>query len=240
MAFNFPNTPFPNQVFVDPVSQITYLWNGSAWTGTNPGGVLYQGTQIWAEDLTGIHTTRKVGVNKVNPFYELDVNGTTRTSNLIVTSTLNVNNNSLVSGVSTVSGSFHTNDLRVKSTAEKLTRGIGNLVKITYNQGDGNVGICSNPTGDITLEVVGIPTDASFNNNIMTFSVIVQQTGIARTCNRVKLNGVITPIKWPEAIVGLGNTNCIDIFNFTAINTVGSASSTANYTVLGLVNGDYR
>ena len=30
------------------------------------------------------------------------------------------------------------------------------------------------------------------------------------------------------------------IFNFTGINTVGSATSAANYEVLGLVNGDFR
>jgi hypothetical protein len=240
MASNFPNAPFPDQIFVDPISDITYLWNGSAWTGTSPGGILYQGTQIWDYDLTGINTTSKVGINKVNPFYELDVVGTTRVSGLITATSLHINNNASITGITTVNGFLNTSELRVKSTAEKLTRGIGNLVRINYRQGDGNVGFCSNPTGDIVLEVVGIPTDASFDNNILTFSVIVQQTGIARTCNRVKLNGVISSIKWPEGIVGLGNTNCIDIFNFTAFNTVGSASSTANYTVLGLVNGDYR
>lgn len=240
MASNFPNGPSLNQVFVDPTSQITYLWNGSAWTGTNPGGVLYQGTQIWSIDLTGISTSKKVGINKVNPFYELDVVGTTRISGLVTATSLYINNNSYLNGITTVNNFLNTNELRVKSTAEKLTRGVGNLVKISYKQGDGNVGFCSNPTGDITLEVTNIPTDSSFDNHILTFSVIVQQAGIARTCNRVKLNGVIKTIYWPEGITGVGNTNCYDIFNFTAFNTVGSASTTANYSVLGLVNGDYR
>lgn len=240
MASNFPSPPYLNQIYFDPISEITYLWNGTAWTGTSPGGILYQGTQIWAYDLTGIHTTSKVGINKVNPFYELDIYGTTRVSGLVTTSSLHVNNNVSISGITTVSNFLNSNELRIKSTAEKLTRGIVNTVKINYKQGDGNVGFCSNPTGDITLEVFNIPTDSSFDNQILTFSVIVQQAGIARTCNRVKLNGVITSIKWPEGITGVGNTNCYDIFNFTAFNSAGSASTTANYTVLGLVNGDYK
>jgi hypothetical protein len=32
----------------------------------------------------------------------------------------------------------------------------------------------------------------------------------------------------------------MDIYNFTGINTVGSASTTANYYVLGVVNGGFR
>ena len=43
--------------------------------------------------------------------------------------------------------------------------------------------------------------------------------------------------------VGLTNImeiKCMNIFNFTGINTVGSASTTANYYLLGVVNGGFR
>lgn len=239
MAIDFPFPPSQNQIFVDPVSQSTYKWDGQSWVGSSSGGVLYV-DQLWIEDLTGIHTTRKVGINTINPSYELDVRGTARVVGLITSSDLHLDNNAVISGISTINGTLNANDVRIKSTGEKLTRVSGNLVKILYNESTGNIGYCTSPTGDITLEVVGIPTDSSFDDHLLTFSVIVEQTGIARTCNIVKLNGVNMNIKWPGGITGVGNTNCFDIFNFTAINTVGSADSTANYLVLGFVNGEFR
>jgi hypothetical protein len=239
MAINFPNIPTPNQVFQDPTSGVTYIWDGSSWVGTNPGGVLYA-EQVWAENLTGIHTTRKVGINRTNPQFELDVSGTARISGLVTCSSLHVNTNTFISGITTISSTLDAKEVRIKSTGEKLTRVSGNLVRLNYNSDGGNIGYCTAPTGDITLEVTGIPTDSTFNEHLITFSVVVEQTGIARTCNTVKLNGVVADIKWPDGIPGIGNTNCYDIFNFTGINVIGSASSTANYLVLGLVNGNFK
>jgi hypothetical protein len=239
MAANFPNTPFLYETFFDPVSSVTYLWDGSAWTGTNPGGVIVV-EQVWSQSAQGIYTSRRVGINTNYPYYQLDVFGSTRVVGLITAKSLHLDYDLSVTGVATFNGVVNAGDLRIRSVGEKLTKGTGNLVKLSYKEGSGNIGFCTSPTGDITLEVTGIPTDSSFDNQVLTFSVVVQQTGIARTCNRVKLNGVLTSIKWPEGIVGVGNTNCIDIFNFTGINTIGSASSAANYTVLGFVNGDFR
>jgi hypothetical protein len=54
------------------------------------------------------------------------------------------------------------------------------------------------------------------------------------------LNGVTKTVRWSGGTTGTGTTMSYDIFNFTGINTVGSASSAANYEVLGLVNGDFR
>ena len=39
---------------------------------------------------------------------------------------------------------------------------------------------------------------------------------------------------------GVTTTSGFDIYSFTGINTVGSASTTANYAVLGVVNGGFR
>ena len=140
-----------------------------------------------------------------------------------------------VAGITTLGGAA-----RLTAISEQLTRVDGNTASIVYNSSGNNIGYCTNPTGDITLNVTGIPVDTNFNNNVITFSVVVQQTGTARTCNAVKLNGVTKTVRWSGGTTGTGNTMCYDIFNFTGINTIGAATSAANYEVLGLVNGDFR
>lgn len=144
-----------------------------------------------------------------------------------------------VSGISTFNTIIPT-QTRIQDSAEKITRINGNTVAINYSSGGGNIGLCTNASGNITLAVSGIPTDSSFDNHSLLFSVIVIQTGTARTCNAVTLNGVSRTIKWPSGTVGSGTTNSYDIFNFIGINTIGSASTTANYEVLGMVNGGFR
>ena len=129
------------------------------------------------------------------------------------------------------------------AVSEQLIRIDGNTASIVYNSGGANIGYCSNPTGDITLSVTGIPT-SSFDNQAITFSVIVDNSTAAaagvRTCNAVKLNHVTKTVRWSGGSVGTGNTAAYDIFNFTGINTIGSGTTTANYEVFGLVNGDFR
>ena len=144
-----------------------------------------------------------------------------------------------VAGITTLGGQS-----RFTAVAEELKRIDGNTASITYNSSGQNIGLCTNATGDITLNVTGIPTDSNFNNQVLTFSVIVQQAGTGRTCNAVKLNGVTKTVRWSGNVPGTagvaGTIRGYDIFNFTGINTVGSATSAANYEVLGLVNGDFR
>lgn len=159
------------------------------------------------------------------------------------TNTLNSGNLN-ISGVGTVT-TLIPNQTRVSSIAEKLIRVNGNTVSIGYASTGTNVGLCTNPTGDITLNVTGIPTDSSFDNHMITFSVVVNQTGTARSCTAVNLNGVSRTINWSggslaSAISGVTTTNGIDIYNFVGINTIGSANTTSNYRVLGIVNGGFR
>jgi hypothetical protein len=134
---------------------------------------------------------------------------------------------------------------RIQSVGEKTSIISGNTASLTYNTGGGNIAICTNPSGDITLAVAGIPTDSTFDNTSLTFSVFVNQTGTARSCTAVTLNGLSASIRWAggslsAAISGVTTTSGMDIYNFTGINTVGSASTTANYYVLGVVNGGFR
>jgi hypothetical protein len=135
--------------------------------------------------------------------------------------------------------------LRTRSVAEKTTLVSGNTVGLAFSTGGGNVAICTNPSADITLNVTEIPTDSSFDNHSISFSVIVTQTGTARSCTAVNLNGVSRTIRWSggslaNAVSGISTNNGFDIFTFTGINTVGSASTTANYVVLGSLNGGFN
>jgi len=155
----------------------------------------------------------------------------------------------LVSGVSDAGISTLT-DLRLASIADKTTLVDGNTVTLSYNTGGGNVAICTTPSGPITLNVNGIPTSSDFDNRAISFAVIVQQGATAYGCTAVNLNGVSfssaytvgtgTHIAYSAGTVGTGNTSGYDVFNFTGINTVGSASTTTNYKLLSNVNGDYR
>ena len=135
-------------------------------------------------------------------------------------------------------------ETRFVTVAEKISRIDGNTVNLTYNSTGSNIGLATNPSGDITLNVTEIPETSNFDNHVLTFSVIVNQTGTARTCTAVTLNGVSKTINWAggslsAAIAGVTTSSGTDIFTFTGINTVGSASTADNYRVLGMVNGGF-
>ena len=138
-----------------------------------------------------------------------------------------------------------TNENRFITGAEKTALVSGNTASLTYNSSSANVAICTNATGNITLNVTGIPTSSDFDNHAVTFTVIATSTsGVARTCTAINMNGVSKTIKWAggslaNAISGLTTTSGYTIYGFTGINTVGSASSTANYEVFGVASGGF-
>ena len=137
------------------------------------------------------------------------------------------------------------NETRIITGAEKVFRTSGDTVSLVYNSStSSNVGYTTNPSGDITLNVTGIPTSSDFDDHSISFAVIVNSTGTARTCTAVNLNGVSKYINWAggslsDALTGIANTVGHTIFSFTGINTVGSASTTDNYTVLGVISGGF-
>ena len=154
-----------------------------------------------------------------------------------------------VSGVNNTGVSTLT-DTRLSSIADKTTIVSGNSASLVYNTGGGNVAICTNPSGPITLNVTGIQTDSSFDNRAISFAVIVNQGATAYGCTNVSLNGVAfganatvglqTHIAYVSGTVAAGSTTGFDVFNFTGINTTGSASTTTNYKLLSNVSGGYR
>lgn len=193
-------------------------------------------------NLTGVTasyaTTAGIATYATTAGIATNAQGLTGSPNVVV-GIATVNNNLIVSGVSTA------NQSRFLSVAERLVRVDGNTVSIAYTSTGANIGFCTNATGNITLAVTGIPTDSSFDNHAISFSVFIQQTGTARSCTAVTLNGVTETIRWAggslgAATAGVTTTNGYDIYNFVGINTIGSASTAANYELLGIVNGGFR
>jgi len=137
------------------------------------------------------------------------------------------------------------NETRVITGAEKVHRQSGNTVTLTYNSSSSsNVGYTTNPSGDVTVNVVGIPTSSDFDDHSISFTVIARSTGTARTCTAVTLNGVSRTIRFAggslaASLSGVTTSTGHSIFSFTGINTVGSASTTTNYEVFGIVSGGF-
>ena len=186
-----------------------------------------------SNEAVRINSSQNVGIGTTNPTSKLAVSGDVLVTGIVTASSSNITGNTTAATT------------RFQSVGEETTRINGNTASLVYNTGGGNIAICTNPTGNITLAVTGIPVDSSFNDTSITFSVFVNQTGTARSCTAVTLNGFNATIRWAggslaNAITGVTTSNGMDIYSFTGINTVGSASTTANYYLLGVVNGGYR
>ena len=203
------------------VTATTFSGNITGTTATFTGNVSVGGTLTY-EDVTNVDSVGLI---------------TARSGIRITDGGLQV-----TAGVTTFLG-----EQRVSTGAEKVFRTSGNTVSLVYNSSGtsgGNVGYTTNPSGDIALNVTGIPTSSSFDDHSLTFAVIVNNTGTARTVTAVNLNGVPETIRWAggslsAAISGVTTTSGHTIFSFTGINTGGSASTAANYTVFGVVSGGF-
>lgn len=212
---------------------------------TLPDGIVITGiatATTFSGNATGLTGTPNitVGIATATSFVGTLTGNATGLSGNPIISVSGVNN----SGVATLT------DLRLSSIADKTTIVSGNSVSLSYSTGGGNIAICTNPSGPITLNVTGIPTDSSFDNRAISFAVIVNQGATAYGCTNVSLNGVAfganatvgvqTHIAYVSGTVGTGSTTGFDVFNFTGINTTGSASTTTNYKLLSNVSGGYR
>lgn len=202
---------------------------------TNDNSVLFAGSVNIQGDLNVLGITTIIATSS----YGLTGNPNINVKNVVGSSATFTN--------LTVNGTQTANETRVITGAEKVFRTSGNTVNLVYNSSSGsNIGYTTNPSGDVTLNVTGIPTTSDFDNHSITFSVITNSTGTARSCNAITLNGVSKTIRWiggsytnAIALAGFTTTNGHAIFSFTGINTIGSASTTTNYEIFGVASGGF-
>ena len=147
--------------------------------------------------------------------------------------------NVTVGGTFTASGITSFKDARLGSIAEKNSVTSGSSVTIDYSAGTGNVVYMSSASGNVSLAITNVPTDFTFNERAMTFSVIINQGGTGYIVNSISVNGTSLSINWANSTTPAGNANKKDIFSFSLINTSGPASSVSNYLVLGSLVGNF-
>ena len=191
-------------------------------------------------NVTGFATVATLAATKVN------FTGATETSNLKVstgiatvvgqTNLANVD----ISGFSTANVNYFNN------VAEKMVRvsAAGSVGICTYSS-TANIIYFDAPNGDAVIKITGVPQDSSFDNSSIVVSAILRTTGTGRSVHPyLNINGVDRSIKFSggsrnEATSGVTTTNGYTIYNFIGINTAGSASTAANYEVLGCVSGGF-
>lgn len=140
---------------------------------------------------------------------------------------------------------FEAREQRFVTGSETSTKVDGNTASLVYNTDSSNIAICTNPSGNITLNVTGIPETSDFDNHVLTFTVLSNASaGTAYSCLTVTMNGFTQSINWAggdsqEATAGVTTTSGYTVYSFSGINTVGSAFTCENYTLLGTVSGGY-
>jgi hypothetical protein len=227
------------------ITATTFSGNATGLTGTpniTVGNLTVNGTQTIINTQILDVADKNIGIGSTSTPSDALADGAGLTIYGTTNKTLTYNNTKKALETNVA---WATNETRIITGAEKVHRQSGNTVTLTYNSSSSsNVGYTTNPSGDITVNVVGIPTSSDFDDHSISFTVIARSTGTARTCTAVTLNGVSRTIRFAGgslsgALSGVTTTTGHSIFSFTGINTVGSASTTTNYEVFGIVSGGF-
>ena len=169
----------------------------------------------------------------------------------------NLANVNVATGIVTVAGQTNLANLDVSGFSTANVNYFNNVAeKMVRVSAAGSIGICTYsstaniiyfdaPNGDAVIKITGVPQDSSFDNSSIVVSAILRTTGTGRSVHPyLNINGVDRSIKFSggsrnEATSGVTTTNGYTIYNFIGINTTGSASTAANYEVLGCVSGGF-
>jgi hypothetical protein len=153
------------------------------------------------------------------------------TTNVGIVSDLNATNFSV--GIGTITNN------NVVSQHQKIKFVSGNTVNSSYGEAD--IFYVDGATSDITVNI----SDMTFYENMgaIVFSVVVGQSGVARTCTNLTVNATAKQIKWfkgslERSIIGVTTDSGYDIFNFIGINTSNVSKPSINdIEFFGIVNG---
>ena len=192
------------------------------------------------------------------------VSGQTTLSNVNVSSGIatvagqtTLANVNVATGIATVAGQTNLANLNISGFTTSNVNYFNNVAeKMVRVSAAGSVGICTYsstanilyfdaPNGDAVIKVTGVPQDSSFDNSSIVVSAILRTTGTGRSVHPyLNINGVDRSIKFSggsrnEATSGVTTTNGYTIYSFIGINTAGSASTAANYEVLGAISGGF-
>ena len=168
-----------------------------------------------------------------------------------------LSNVNVSSGIATVAGQTNLANLNISGFTTSNVNYFNNVAeKMVRVSAAGSVGICTYsstaniiyfdaPNGDAVIKITGVPQDSSFDNSSIVVSAILRTTGTGRSVHPyLNINGVDRSIKFSggsrnEATSGVTTTNGYTIYSFIGINTTGSASTAANYEVLGAISGGF-
>lgn len=228
-------TGTPN-IDVGIVTALQFSGNITGTAATFTGNVTVGGTLTY-DDVTNIDS-----IGLITARDGLQVTGGITT----ISGQANLSNTT-ITGVTTISNTVIPQESRFSVVAEKMTRisASSSIGICTYSQNTANILYFDAPSADVVIRIEDIPTTSAFDNHAITVSAILRTTGTGRSCHPfVRLNGVERSVKFSGgsrnvATSGVTTTNGYTTYNFVGINTIGSASTTANYEVFGVVSGGF-
>ena len=244
---------FNNTITSGIATAAQFSGNITGTAATFTGNVTIGGTLTY-DDVTNVDSigliTARNGLQVIGGI--TTISGQANLSNTTITGVTTISgqanlSNTTITGVTTISNTVIPQESRFSVVAEKMTRvsASASIGVCTYSSDTSNILYFDSPSDNVVVRITGIPTTSAFDNHSITVSAILRTTGTGRSCHtHVQLNGVERPIKFAggsrnEATSGVTTTNGYTVYNFVGVNTIGSASTTANYEVFGIVSGGF-
>jgi hypothetical protein len=159
--------------------------SGPAITLTNTGSFNFDSGTFFVDS-----TNNRLGVNKINPAYDLDIQGSVA-----------------ISGITRLTGAQE--NLSIRAAGES-----GNQ---TYNFNTAAIFWHPSVNGDINAFLTNVPTEPSKVHAIVI--VFVQGGTARRVTNTFNINGTNITVRWSGGTEPTVNPNSREAFNFTIVNT---------------------
>jgi len=105
------------------------------------------------------------------------------------------------------------------TVVERLTTSNGGTGVVSFDVGTAGIFYVNGPAGDITANFVNVPTT---NNRVITPTVILSQSAVARTIAVVQIEGTASSVAWANSVPPTGIANKQDAYGFSLMRS-GSA-----------------